>query len=563
VLHSDWLLILIFVVLLFSLTPVLGIYLFSVFKGLPNLLTPIVGRLERRIYRFCDIAITDEMSLSRYAWALLFFNLSGVVVLFLIQFFQHVLPLNPQGFHGVDSILALNTAVSFATNTDLQAYAGETTLSYFTQMAGLTVQNFLSAATGMCALLVLIRGLASKVKAFFGNFWVDLVRCVLYVLLPLSIVVAVILISQGVVQTVHCYKEITTLENTSQVIPLGPVASQVAIKLVGTNGGGFFNTNSCHPFENPTTFTNLFSTLLLVLLPAAITYMYGLWLNSTKQGWVIFLVMFAIWFTGFVISLHSEYTYNPVVEQAGSLEGKEMRIGVTGSILFSTTTTATANGSTNSMLSSLTPLAGGIALFNIMLGETIFGGLGVGLCSMIMFILLAIFISGLMVGRSPEYLGKKIEKKDVQLLMLAIAIPNFLSLAGASLASQLECGLSSIANKGPHGLTEILYIFASAAGNNGSSFAGLNANTNFYNISLAIVMFFARLSILLPSLAIGATFNGKKISPASSGTFTTDNYLFAVILIGVIIIVGALTYFPALALGPIVEHLLMLKGRFF
>jgi len=545
------------------LTPILGTYIANVFTGKTTLATSILGWLENLCYRVGGTDPKEEMSWIQYGKALLLFNFLGFITLFFLQLIQGYLPLNPQNFGAVSWPLAFNTAMSFTTNTNWQSYSGETTLSYLTQMLGLTSHNFLSAATGMAALLVLTRGFIRKSAATIGNFWVDIVRMVVYLLLPLSIIMSIFLVGEGVIQTFSPYKEVTTLEDAPQTIPLGPVASQIAIKQLGTNGGGFFNANSAHPFENPTAFSNLLEMLALILIPAATVYAYGKMIGSTKHGWLLYSVMLFLWVGGILISFYSEHIHNPVMEAYPLLEGQETRLGMTNSLLWSVSTTATANGSVSAMMSSLSPLAGGVAMFNIMLGELVFGGVGVGLCSIIMLTLLTVFLSGLMVGRTPEYLGKKIEKREMQWVMLAVLMPGALILIGAGISCFLPEALSSLGNQGPHGLTEIIYAFTSSAGNNGSAFAGLNANTNYYNLALGTVMMIARISIILPSLAIAGLLARKKSTPPSSGTFSTDSILFVILLISIILIVGALTFFPALSLGPIVEHLLMLEGRAF
>lgn len=504
-----------------------------------------------------------EMSWVDYGKALFVFNLLGFLVLFILQLIQGSLPFNPQGFPAVSWSSAFNTAASFVTNTNWQGYAGETTMSYLTQMLGLVPQNFLSAATGMATLLVFIRGLTRKTSETVGNFWVDLVRTVVYILLPFCIIIAFVLISQGVIQTFDSYVSVTTLEGAQQVIPLGPVASQIAVKQLGTNGGGFFNANSAHPFENPTGLTNFIEMLALVVIPAASVYAFGIMIGAKRHAWLLLAVMGGLWLGATGLALRAESQHNPVVEAYPLLEGKELRFGKTTSILWAVSTTATSNGSVNAMHSSLSPLAGGVALFNIMLGELVFGGMGVGLCSMLMFILLTVFLAGLMVGRTPEYLGKKIEKREVQWIVLAVLMPGALILAGAGVSCVLPEGLASLTNQGPHGLSEILYAFASAAGNNGSAFAGLNANTTYYNVLLGVVILVGRFAIILPSLAIGGALARKRIAPPSKGTFSTDSLLFALLLASVIFIIGGLTFFPALSLGPLVEHFLMLQGHVF
>lgn len=553
----------VFVLMLIISTPLLGRYMAEVFKDHPKRSFPILSQLENLTYRVCGIDPHQEMSWKSYTQSMLYFNLIGFIFLFFIQLFQAWLPLNPQGLSGVAPALAFNTAASFTTNTNWQAYGGENTLSYLTQMMGLTVQNFVSAATGNAVLLALIRGIYRKSIQTIGNFWVDLTRSVVYLLLPFSLVFAVILVSQGVIQNFQPYVIANTLSGDAQTIPMGPVASQIAIKQLGTNGGGFFNANSAHPFENPTPLSNFLETFAILCIPAAAPYMYGLLIKSRKEGWIIFFVMFVLWLGGIGIAMLSEFTTNHVLEVNPVLEGKETRFGIVNSILWAVSTTATSNGSVNSMHSSLSPLAGGIALLNIMIGEVIFGGVGVGLCGMLMFIILTVFLAGLMVGRTPEYLGKKIEKSEMQWVMLAILSPCALILLGSSAASILPDALESLANAGPHGLSEILYAFSSAAGNNGSAFAGLNANTYFYNITLGVVMILARLAILVPSLAVAGLLAQKQTMAPSLGTFSTDKPLFGILLLSVILIVAALTFFPALSLGPIVEQILMLRGQAF
>lgn len=561
---SDWAQLLLFAGLFICLIPVLGIYIANVFTGKATFAYRILGWLERLCYRIGGINPREEMSWIEYGKNLLIFNFLGFVSLFLLLLIQGYLPLNPQNLGAVPLPLAFNIAISFTTNTDWQSYAGEITLSYLTQMLGLTSHNFLSAATGMATLLTLTRGIIRKTVDTVGNFWVDLVRMVIYLLLPLSIIIAIVLVEQGVIQTFSPSVEVATLENAKQIIPTGPVASQIAIKQLGTNGGGFFNANSAHPFENPTAFSNLLEMLAITLIPTASVYAYGIMIGSRRHAWLLLFTMITLWIGGSVISFSSEHLYNPVMGVYPILEGQETRLGVTNSVLWSMSTTATANGSVNAMLSSLSPLTGGVALFNIMLGELILGGgVGVGLCSMLMFVLLTVFLSGLMVGRTPEYLGKKIEKREIRWVVMAILMPGSLMLIGTGISCVLPNALSSLGNQGPHGLTEILYAFASCAGNNGSSFAGLNSNTNYYNLTLGTIIFFARVSIILPSLAIAGLLAKKKITPPSVGTFSTNSTLFVVLLISVILIIGALTFLPALSLGPIAEHLLMLKGESF
>ncbi len=536
----------------------LGIYLSRVYSGQTTFLAP----LENFTYSIAGIQ-QKEMGFRSYLKSLLLFNGIGFATLLLILLLQGILPLNPESFTSLSFPLAFNIASSFVTNTNWQSYAGETTLSYFSQVAGLSVQNFLSAATGMTTLLALIRGFTRKTSETIGNFWVDLTKTLLYVLLPLSLILSFLLVIDGSIQTFSSYKEITTLEGATEKIPLGPVASQVSIKQLGSNGGGFFNTNSAHPFENPTPFTNFIETLAILLIPTASVFMYGNLIGSKKQSFVILGVMFFLWLAGLGISIYSEQLSNPAIGIDSSWEGKEVRFGAHNTLLWSVSTTATSNGSVNGMISSLSPLAGGVALFNILLGELIFGGVGVGLASFIMFIILTIFLSGLMVGRTPEYLGKKIEKNEMQWNVLSILVPSACILLGFSISAYLPFALSSISHTGPHGLSELLYAFASASGNNGSAFAGLNANTDYFNLFLGFIMIACRLAIIIPTLAIASYLVKKKKTPESSGTLSSESLLFATLLTSVIIIVGALTFFPALSLGPIMEQLLMQEGRVF
>ena len=488
------------------------------------------------------------------------FNLVGFVFVFLIQLFQSYLPLNPEHLGDVSWHSAFNTAASFVTNTNWQGYSGEITLSYFVQMLGLAVQNFVSAATGIAVLLALIRGISRKTTEMLGSFWTDLTRSVLYILLPLSIMLAILLVGQGVVQNLKTYDTVQTLQGAEQIIPMGPAASQIAIKQLGTNGGGFFGSNSSHPLENPTPFSNLLEMLALLLIPAALTYTYGKMVGNTRQGWAIFTAMIILFVVGLSISLNAELSSNTIFGHLSLMEGKETRLGITNSVLWSTSTTAVSNGSVNAMHDSLSPMAGMVATINMMLGEIIFGGVGAGLYGMIIFIIITVFIAGLMVGRSPEYLGKKVEAFEVKMAILAVLAPAMVILLFSAWASVSSMGLSSLNNAGPHGFSEILYAYSSAAGNNGSAFAGLNANTVFYNLTIGFGMLIGRFVIIISVLAIAGNMAKKKITPPSAGTFHTDNWLFIGLLISVILIVGGLTFFPALSLGPIVEHLLMSSG---
>ncbi len=556
----DVIQVVLFFVLLIALTPVLGKYMSKVFTGEKHVMLPVAGWLERLAYRFSGIDPEEGTNWKTYTFSLLVFNLAGFIFVFLIQLVQAHLPLNPAHLANVSWDSAFNTSVSFMTNTNWQGYAGETTLSYFVQMMGLTVQNFVSAATGIAVLMALIRGIAGRNAQNLGNFRTDLTRATLYVLLPLSILFAIILTGQGVVQNFKHYETVQTLQGAKQVIPMGPAASQIAIKQLGTNGGGFFNANSAHPFENPTPFSNFLEMLAILLIPAGLTYTYGKMVGSTRQGWTIFTVMLILLLAGLGISLYGEYASNAVYGHLALLEGKETRFGITNSVLWSTITTAASNGSVNAMHDSLTPLTGMIAMINLMLGEIIFGGVGAGLYGMVIFIILTVFIAGLMVGRTPEYLGKKIEAFEVQMAIIAVLAPNFIILVFTAWASVSPAGLQGLNNAGPHGFSEILYAYSSAAGNNGSAFAGLNANTVFYNLTLGLGMLVGRFGIILPVMAIAGSMVKKKITPLSSGTFRTDNGLFIGLLIAVILIVGGLTHFPALSLGPVVEHLLMNHG---
>jgi len=549
--------------LLIIATPLLGGYIARLYTGKPTLLSPILRPVENLIYRLAGINPTEAQPWRKYALALLIFNGIGFLAVFLLQILQGILPLNPANLPATSLHLAFNTAVSFTTNTNWQAYGGETTMSYLTQMLGLGVQNFLSASTGIAVMVALTRGLANKSSKSLGNFWSDMVKTVLYLLLPLSIIMAVVLVGEGVVQNFNPYVEAQTLSSETQLIPQGPAASQIAIKQLGTNGGGYFSVNSAHPYENPTPLSNFIQVFAILLIPASLTYAYGVLVGDKRHGWTIFIAMFILLIAGLSIMLISEYSTNPIYGVAGLMEGKETRFGVTNSVLWGVTTTAASNGSVNSMHSSLSPLAGGITLLNILLGEIIFGGVGAGMYGMFIFIMLTVFIAGLMVGRTPEYLGKKIESREIKLVTIAVLLPNATILLLTALALLIPEALASRTNTGAHGLSEILYAFASGAGNNGSAFAGLNANTPFYNIAIGLAMLIGRFGVILPVLAVAGSMAGKKVAPPSQGTFKTDSPLFVILLIAVILIVGALTFFPVLSLGPIVEHLLMSAGRTF
>ncbi len=552
-----------FIAGLVAITPLLGKFMARAFAGESHVLSRALGGVERGIYKLSGVNPAKEMSWKAYAIAMLVFNIVGGVVLLAMELTQQWLPLNPQHLPNVPFALAFNTAVSFMTNTNWQAYAGEATMSYFTQMAGLAVHNFVSAATGVGIAVALARGLVRKEAQSIGNFWADLTRCTLYILLPLSIVIAVVLAEQGVVQTFDGYPTATTLEGASQQIPLGPVASQIAIKQLGTNGGGFFGQNSAHPFENPTPLSNFVEVFVIFWPGSALVYMFGVMARDRRQGWAIWAAMFALFLAGFAALWWAELQPNPALGLASSLEGKEVRFGQFNSALFATVTTDASCGAVNVMHDSLSPLGGLVPFINMMLGEVIFGGVGAGFYGMLMFVLLTVFIAGLMVGRTPEYLGKKIEAREVTLAVIAVLAPAVVILCGSALTMLYPAALNSLNNAGPHGLSEVVYAFTSAAANNGSAFAGINANTDWYNYMLALNMFVGRFAIIVPVLAIAGSLARKKTSPSSRGTFPTNGSVFTILLVSVVLIVGALTFFPVLSLGPIVEHFLMQSGRSF
>lgn len=534
-----------------------------VFRSERTFLSPILGWLERLIFRIGGIDPAVEMKWTGYAAALVVFNLVGIVVLVAIQMLQSFLPWNVENLSGLPFALALNTAVSFVTNTNWQAYSGEATMSYFTQMSGLAVQNFLSAASGIAVAVAVTRGLTRKSVETLGNFWADLVRATLYVLLPLSFLMAIVLIWQGVPQTLERYKKVTTLAGEEQVIPLGPAASQIAIKQLGTNGGGFYGVNAAHPFENPTPLTNFLQLLAIFLIPAGLTSFFGRMAGDTRQGWVVFGVMLGFFLAGFGVSWWAETQPNPAVGLSSQMEGKEVRFGVMNSVLFSTVTTDASCGAVNAMHDSLSPLAGGVALFNMLLGEVVFGGVGAGLYGMLLFVVVTVFLAGLMVGRTPEYLGKKLEAREIRWAVVGVLAPCVCILIGLAVACAVPTGSTTIGNQGPHGFSEIFYAFASAAANNGSAFGGLGANNDFYNYALTVAMFVGRFAVMIPVLAVAGNLAGKKIAPPSPGTFPTHGVTFGILLACVVVIVGALTFFPALCLGPVAEHFLMLSGRTF
>jgi K+-transporting ATPase ATPase A chain len=550
----------VFILVLVSLSLVCGSYISKVFQGEKTFLSTLLSKLEKFIYKLIRISSDQQMDWKEYAKNLLIFSALGIIVLVIFQTLQQYLPLNPQKIKNVDFLLALNTAISFVTNTNWQSYSGETTLSYFVQMIGLTVQNFISAAVGISVFVALIRGIVTRKGNSLGNFWTDLTRSILYILLPLSTVVAIILISQGVVQTLTTYANAITLEGVKQTIPLGPAASQIAIKQLGTNGGGFFGVNSGFPFENPTPFSNFIEMLCILLIPSSLVFTYGKMLGNKKHAWIIFGVMMFVFICGVVFSYVSEISSGPLYHTAQLMEGKETRFGIFNSVLWSVATTAASNGSVNSMHSSLSPFSGMIAMLNIQLGEIIFGGVGSGLYGMFLFILLTVFTSGLMIGRTPEYFGKKIEAYDIKWAITGVLLPSVVILLFTAIGVTTTQGLQSVLNKGPHGLSEILYAFTSAGGNNGSAFAGLNTNTDFYNILIGISMLLGRFGVIIPVLAIAGNLVKKNIAPTTAGTLSTDNFLFGFLLLSIVIIVGALTFFPALSIGPLLELLLFNNG---
>ncbi len=569
----DWLQVAVYFFILLVLVKPLGVYIAHIYQGERTLLSPILLPVERFFYRLAGVKSDMDMEWKTYTGALLLFNLIGFSFLYLLLRLQHLLPLNPQNLGSVSPDLSFNAAVSFTTNTNWQSYGGETTLSYLSQMLGLTVQNFLSAATGMSVLIAITRGLVRQTTHKLGNFWVDLTRSTLYILLPLAMLLAIALVSQGVVQTLRPYPVVSTLDQSgssiSQILPLGPAASQVAIKQLGTNGGGFFNVNSAHPFENPTPFSNFLEMLAILLIPAALTYTYGKMIGDTRQGWAILIAMMLVLVTMTGVAIRAESQGNPMFTSlgidpsSGNMEGKEVRFGITNSALWATVTTAASNGSVNSMHDSFTPIGGLVPLWMMLLGEVIFGGVGSGLYGMLAFVIIAVFVSGLMVGRTPEYLGKKIEIFEMKMAALIVLIPVLTVLLGTAIALVVPAGRAGIFNHGPQGLSEVLYAFSSAGNNNGSAFAGLSANNTFYNVSLGIAMLIARYALIIPVLAMAGSLARKKKVPAGAGTLPTHTPLFVGWLIGVIIIVGALSFLPALALGPIVQQLMLGLGRLF
>ncbi len=599
---TGYLQIVIYLAVLLVLVKPLGAYMVRLYEGRPFGLNRVLGPLERLVYRVSGVRPDEEMGWKTYAGAMVLFNLFGLLVVYALQRLQGYLPLNPQAFGAVPPESAFNTAVSFVTNTNWQGYGGETTMSYLTQMLGLTVQNFVSAATGMAVLVAFVRGLARHSAQTIGNFWADVTRSTLYILLPLSLVLALALVSQGVVQTLGSSVRVSVVQPTShdealtdpmgepildaqgqpktqkitlteQVVAVGPAASQVAIKQLGTNGGGFFNVNSSHPFENPTPLAGFLELLAILLLPAALCYTFGVMVNDTRQGWAVLAAMTVMFVAFLALCVAAEQSGNPLLarlgvdqqagplQSGGNMEGKEVRFGIVTSALWATATTAASNGSVNSMHDSYTPLGGLVPLWMIQLGEVVYGGIGSGLYGMLVFAIVAVFVAGLMVGRTPEYLGKKIEAYEMKMASLVILIPPAIVLIGSAVAVATDAGRAGITNPGPHGLSQVLYGFSSAGNNNGSAFAGLNANTPFYNVALGLAMLFARYWLAIPTLAIAGSLAKKKLVPAGPGTLPTHTPLFIVLLVSVVIIVGALTFIPALGLGPIVEQLTMIAAQ--
>ncbi|HTY84717.1 MAG TPA: potassium-transporting ATPase subunit KdpA [Silvibacterium sp.] len=570
---NGWLQFLLYFAVLVILMRPLGIYMARVFEGQSTFLDPVLKPVERLLYRLFGVNADEEMNWRQYSAAMLLFSFVSLALTYLIERLQHHLPWNPQGWPGVSPALAWNTAASFTTNTNWQSYVPEVTMSYFTQMAGLAYHNFLSAAVGIAVAIALVRGIARKQASTIGNFWVDATRSLLYVLVPISVILGLVLVSQGVVQNLKPYTQAQTLEHANQTVAQGPVASQEAIKMLGTNGGGFFNTNSAHPFENPTPVSNFLEILAIFIIPGALTVTLGRMTKSPGHGWAVFACMALLFAVGLVTVywaeshphrlLHGVDQRTTALQSGGNEEGKEVRFGIADSALFATATTDASCGAVNSMHDSFTPLGGMVVLSNIMLGEIVFGGVGSGLYGMLIYVVLSVFIAGLMVGRTPEYLGKKIEAYDVKMAMLYVLIFPLLILVLAAASLLCNAGLNGITNPGPHGLSQILYAFTSGAGNNGSAFAGINANTNWFNISLGFTMLAGRFLMMVPMLALAGNLALKKSVPPSPGTFPVNSSLFTILLTGVILIVGALTFFPALSLGPILEHLLLQHGVLF
>jgi K+-transporting ATPase ATPase A chain len=587
-----------YLVVLIALAKPLGTYMAAIYEGKPAILNELGAPLERLIYRICGVKESEEMSWTRYALASLWFTLFGLLAVYGLQRLQNYLPLNPAGMAAVSPDSSFNTAVSFVTNTNWQGYGGESTMSYLTQMLALTVQNFVSAGLGMAVLIALVRGLARQSAQTLGNFWVDLTRGTLYILLPLSIILSLVLVAQGMPQTLSAYKTVPLVESVEydnpkldavgqpvkdekgnpvtekatqkeQVIAVGPVASQIAMKQLGTNGGGFFNVNSAHPYENPTPVSNFLEMLAILLIPAALCYTFGVIVGDRRQGWAVLAAMTIVFVALLAVCVGSEQAGNPALaklgvdqtasatQAGGNMEGKETRFGVVNSALWATATTAASNGSVNAMHDSFTPLGGVVPMWQMQVGEVIYGGVGSGLYGMLLLVIVGVFVAGLMIGRTPEYLGKKIEAYEIKMASIGVLVPLFTALFGTAIGVLADAGKAGVANPAAHGFSEILYAFSSASGNNGSAFAGLSANTPFYNTALGVVMFFARYWIIIPVLALAGSMAAKKKVPAGAGTLETHTPLFIFFLIGVVVIIGALTFFPALALGPIVEHLML------
>lgn len=564
---NGWLQIAIFFAVLTALAVPLGRFMARVFGGERTFLSPVLAPVERGLYRLSGVDEAREQGWLAYTVSMLVFNAAGFLLLYALLRLQHLLPLNPQDMGALAPDLSFNTAVSFVTNTNWQNYGGESTMSYLSQMVGLTVQNFVSAATGIALMLALVRGFARKQATTVGNFWVDMTRATLYVLLPLAVVLAIVLVWQGVPQNLNAYVDATTLEGAKQVLSQGPAASQIAIKQLGTNGGGFWNANSAVPYENPTALSNFLEMLAILLIAAALTHTFGSMVRDKRQGWAVYAAMSAIFIAGVVIVYWAESAGNPQFAALGldaaNLEGKEVRFGITNSSLWAVVTTAASNGSVNAMHDSFTPLGGMIPIVMMQLGEIVFGGVGSGMYGMLLYVIVTMFVAGLMVGRTPEYLGKKIEAKEVKMAMLAILLLPLTMLGFMAISSVAPFGLSSIQDTGPHGFSELMYFYVSSAGNNGSAFAGFTGNTPWYNTTGGLAMLLGRYGVIVPAMAIAGALAAKKIVPPSAGTFPTHGGLFVGLLIGVILIVGGLTFLPALALGPIVEHLAMLSGQLF
>ncbi|WP_111561754.1 potassium-transporting ATPase subunit KdpA [Rhizobium sp.] len=564
---NGWLQILLYCGIVLALVKPLGGYMTRVFSGERTLLSPVLVPIERGLYALSGTSEREEQHWTTYAVSMLAFNLLGALVLYALLRLQAVLPYNPAGMAAVGPELSFNTAVSFVSNTNWQNYGGESTMSYLTQMAGLTVQNFVSAATGIAIALAFIRAFSRASGKAVGNFWVDMVRATFYILLPICIVMTLVFVALGVPQTLGAYVEATTLEGAKQTIAVGPVASQLAIKMLGTNGGGFFNANSAHPFENPDAISNLIQMVAIFAIGASLTNVFGRMVGNQKQGWAILASMFVLFLIGVGVTYWAEAAGNPLMHafglEGGNMEGKEVRFGITLSSLFAVITTAASCGAVNAMHGSFTALGGLIPLINMQLGEVIVGGVGAGFYGILLFVIIAIFVAGLMVGRTPEYLGKKIEAKEMKMAVLAILCLPLTMLVFTAIASVLPSAVALVGTAGPHGFSEILYAYSSAAANNGSAFGGLTGNTPWYNVTLGIAMLAGRFLVIIPALAIAGSLAAKKTVPASNGTFPTDGPLFVGLLTGTIVIVGGLTFFPALALGPVIEHLMMISGQTF